>query len=110
MTSKKRAFIINVLRRASFTWWSRTAALKKARVKRGIYRCNICKYEGPLKDFEMDHVIPVIGKEGFTTFDEFIERLFPDSPNGWQLLCKPCHTDKTNKENEERRDYQRKKK
>lgn len=103
MNKKKRNFVIATLRKASFKWPTRYAAIKKARISRGIYECKKCKKTGPLKEFDLDHVIPVIGPEGFISFDVYIERLFPDNEDGWQLLCKKCHEKKTEKENKIRR-------
>jgi len=51
----------------------------------------------------MDHVVPVVGPEGFTTFDEYITRLFCNV-NGFAAICASCHQVKTQLENEERRD------
>jgi len=55
----------------------------------------------------LDHVIPVIDpKTGFTTWDDYIERMF----NGKvQLLCHSCHNIKTTQENGERTDVRRSK-
>lgn len=98
-----RAWLINHLRRISYRWRARSEVQKKARVSRGMYTCNICKKVYPKKDTQMDHKIPVVDPaKGFTTFDDFINRLFvPES--GWQVVCKTCHKDKTDKENSKRK-------
>ena len=59
----------------------------------------------------MDHIIPVVDpKTGFTTWDEYIERLFVPK-GGWQMLCKSCHDTKTHEvENPLRREYAQKRK
>jgi hypothetical protein len=54
------------------------------------------------KEINMDHIHPVIPVEGWDNWDGFIERLFVDD-EGWQVLCKACHQEKTNEENKERR-------
>lgn len=84
--------------------WSpmRTAALQRARIKRGIYRCAKCKMATPKKSIAVDHVTPVTPVDGFDTWDGFIERLFCP-PSHLNVLCKPCHTTKTKLENESRK-------
>lgn len=49
----------------------------------------------------MDHIIPVVGADGFTTWDDYIERMFVDR-EGFQVLCKACHKIKTDEEKGER--------
>lgn len=98
-----RAWIINHLRRASYRWRARSEVQKKSRVSRGMYTCNSCKKVYSKKETQVDHVVPVIDPvKGFTTFDEFIRRLFVPA-SGWQILCKPCHKIKTDKENKKRK-------
>jgi 5-methylcytosine-specific restriction endonuclease McrA len=59
----------------------------------------------------MDHVLPVVDPvAGFTTFDEYIDRMFPSDTSGWQRLCVKCHTDKTQEENGTRKETKIKKK
>ena len=107
-------FVISVLRRASYRTPMRAAALDKARVKRGVYKCAECKKEFKKKDIAIDHKAPVIDpKTGHTTWDKFIKRLFC-KPNGLQILCNTgkssCHKVKTKAENAERRVTAKKKK
>ena len=40
-----KSFVIATLRRASYRWYSRTEALKNARVSRGLYKCESCGFE-----------------------------------------------------------------
>ncbi len=49
-----------------------------------------------------DHISPVVDTStGFTTWDNYIDRLF----NGaLQPLCEVCHKDKSNKEAKERKE------
>ena len=64
------------------------------------YQCAKCKCEFTSKDVEVDHIKPVIDpKKGFKSWDEYINRLFCTEDN-LQVLCKPCHKIKTNKEKE----------
>ena len=59
----------------------------------------------------MDHVIPCVDPiEGFTTFDSYADRMFPDKPEGFQRLCRDCHDKKTQEENSVRKDSKQKKK
>ena len=52
----------------------------------------------------MDHIDPVVNPEtGFTTFDDYIERMFCGVA-GFQVLCKSCHDAKTYLENQLRYD------
>lgn len=67
-----------------------------------FYKCSSCKQDFPLKEVQVDHINPVIPKEGFSTWDDVIERLFCEQ-DGLQLLCKACHSIKSKKENDERR-------
>ncbi|HET8689281.1 MAG TPA: hypothetical protein VFM18_21935 [Methanosarcina sp.] len=62
--------------------------------------CNECGGEFPAKDVQVDHIHPVIDPYiGFITWDEVIRRMFCEK-DGFQILCKGCHTIKTNKEKE----------
>ena len=99
---KWRNWLIAQLRRASYKWPERTTAKRKARIERGIYRCNICKGEFPAKSIQLDHRKPVLSPSlGFTDWDNYIKRLFVDS-KGFQVLCKPCHQKRTTRENAKR--------
>jgi 5-methylcytosine-specific restriction endonuclease McrA len=106
MDRRKKQFVINTLRKASYRWPTRSEAEKRSRVDRGLYKCENpkCGHIGPRKDFVMDHVIPVVDPvEGFVSFDVYIERMFPDSAKGWQRLCHQCHDIKTETENSTRK-------
>ena len=64
------------------------------------FLCNKCKQEFPAKQVQVDHKKPVVDpKVGFTTWDDFINRLFCDKKN-LQVLCLDCHKLKTKKERE----------
>lgn len=91
------------LRNASIQWPAKTEAKRLARVSRGIYKCAMCQ-EARFreKEIQLDHIKPVVGiKEGFTTWDQYIERLLPDV-QGYQVLCLSCHSIKTDLENKMR--------
>lgn len=99
---KLQAFIIATLRKASYRHKPRQEALKKARVSRGNYKCNLCgRKDCGRKEINLDHIQPVIPLTGFTTFDDFIARLFCEE-DGYQVLCLSCHKLKTKAENEKR--------
>ena len=101
MTVKKKkpqnraTFVKGILRRGSFHWKARNEALVAARVSRGKYMCKTCgDLFGP-KEVDLDHNEPVIDpKRGFTTWDDYIERLYCDVEN-FSVLCKSCHSAKT---------------
>jgi 5-methylcytosine-specific restriction endonuclease McrA len=95
-----RHWLTQKLRRLSYSWPPRKEAIKEARVSRGKYKCHSCSGEnfGP-KEIQLDHTIPVIDPHtGFTTWDDYIERLFCDSDN-FKILCIECHKAKTFREN-----------
>jgi hypothetical protein len=100
-----RDWMKNTLRRAFFRFWERTKAIQAARVDRGLYKCAMCLVVSKIEGHHIDHINPVVDpKVGFVGWDTYIERLFCPSSN-LQLLCKACHTIKTDKEREERKLY-----
>jgi 5-methylcytosine-specific restriction endonuclease McrA len=58
------------------------------------YRCASCKELFTSINIDVDHIKPIVGPEGFTTWDKFIENLFCPVEN-LQTLCKACHKAKT---------------
>jgi hypothetical protein len=63
----------------------------------------MCKTLIGAKDFQIDHINPIVPLTGWENFDSFIERMFVDETN-LQLICKsPCHSEKSKTENEIRR-------
>lgn len=113
-------FIIWTLRRASFRWPPRGEAMKLARVDRGLYRCAGCNSTFKNKEVRVDHVKPVVPlpselssmrKEAgdireYTKADmgQIMRRMFPEA-SGFQILCVNCHSDKTRREQDERKEY-----
>ena len=69
----------------------------KNKVKRGVYKCELCDFTGPRKDFQIDHIKPLISVECNDDWDGIIQRTF-DIDN-LQMLCPTCHTAKTKQEN-----------
>jgi hypothetical protein len=55
----------------------------------------------------MDHIEPIVGEKGFTTWDDYINRMFVEE-SGWQAICRTCHTAKTNEEAQTRRSFKKK--
>lgn len=66
------------------------------------YKCESCSGEFPMKNVQVDHIVPVIPISGFDTWDATIERLLCEK-NGLRVLCKPCHKSVTQLENKERK-------
>jgi 5-methylcytosine-specific restriction endonuclease McrA len=88
-------FIKGLLRRGSFHWRARNEALVAARVERGKYLCSGCQDLFGPKEVALDHIVPVVDpKVGFTTWDDYIARLFCEK-EGFQILCNSCHDAKT---------------
>ena len=90
------------LRKISLRWPARSQAMARARVEWGVYKCEGCKSTTRAKDVQADHIVPVIGIEGFTNWDDFITRLFCSADN-YQILCKTCHQIKTQAEQQGRK-------
>lgn len=106
-----RRFLIPKLRSASYRWKYRSDAMKKARKSRGIYGCAICDCDCKNGEFVMDHTHPVVSFEGWDGKDwtTYITRMFVYT-TGWQALCKPCHTMKSETETQIRKMHREKKK
>lgn len=100
-----KRYLIGVLRKASYRYPERYAARKAAVVpgtKPQEFRCNNCKGQFRNEDTQVDHIRPVVGVAGFTTWDAYIASLFV-SKEDLQVLCRPCHKAKTLRENAARR-------
>ena len=83
--SNLKSFIINSLRRATYRWPPRGEALKWSRKEKGLYECAYCKEFFKNKEICLDHIIPVVDpKTGFTTWDDYIEKMFPEK-EGFQM-------------------------
>lgn len=57
----------------------------------------------------MDHIIPCVGKSGWTNFDDFIETLYSEV-NNWGVICESCHDEKSLAEGQVRKKKRKKKK
>ena len=96
-----KSFIISALRKASSRWGPKNEVLKLARTGRNQYTCAECGEEKlGRKDVAVDHIDPIVDPAvGFTSFDDWVERCFVEV-GGYQVLCSPCHTSKSNTEKE----------
>jgi len=112
-------FIVSALRSAHNRWAPKHEVKNDARVKRGVFKCAACGEEGPAtlpplpgnkrrrNNAAVDHIEPVIDpKEGFVSWDKYIERMFLEK-SGYQVLCWKCHSEKTREENECRKRYKK---
>lgn len=104
-SQNRNTFAKGLLRRGSFHWKARNDALVAARVSRGKYKCAACgDLFGP-REVQIDHIFPVVDpKVGFTSFDDYIERLFCDEDK-FQILCLADHENKTKIEDIMREHY-----
>lgn len=105
---KFKSFVVNLLRRGTYIWKPRSEAFARARVERGVYKCEKCGALRKVKEVVADHIECVVDpKVGFVSWDEYVKRLFCQSDN-FQILCKEtCHKEKTKFESEQRKYYKR---
>jgi hypothetical protein len=64
--------------------------------------CAECETSVHEKLCHCDHIVPVVGANGFVSWDQKIERMFV-AADGYQILCESCHENKTAKEREEKK-------
>lgn len=76
--------------------------MRNAKVSYGRYKCKACQNTFSPSEINVDHVEPVIATTGFTTWDDYINRLFCPADQ-MQILCKPCHSVKSATENKARK-------
>lgn len=108
--ARMQSFIKSALRGAR--WPQKYVCIEKAVVGYGInpktnrrckmHRCAECGGEFPAKQMQADHIIPVIGEEGFKDWNTFIERLYCEA-DGFRAICRDCHAVKTKQENAARK-------
>lgn len=93
-----KKFLIPILRKASLRWPARTECLRLARKDRNQYECAICKNQFPRTLIHIDHINPVVAITGFTSWDDYVARLFVKIEE-LQAVCTTCHTAKSMLEN-----------
>lgn len=107
LPSKYHRMVVYGIRRVSVFWPARKEARDRARVSYGKYKCACCHGVFKSKDTEVDHIDPIVGPEGFTSWDLLISNLFCSVDN-LQVLCKACHKEKTAQERRDRAQYRKK--
>ena len=94
----------SALRRAYRYWKPATQAKMASRRKyegsnkrqKWEYLCAYCDKWFMDKEVQIDHIVPVGSLKSGDDLKGWLERLTPEE--GFQVLCKPCHQDKTNEE------------
>lgn len=110
--SRFRSFVISALRTATRKWPAKFQTLKEANTGRRTnkktgklayhYQCAGCRKEFVQSDIQVDHIFPVVDPQhGFQGWDTYIDRMFCEK-QGLQVLCKTCHSQKTQVEKKER--------
>jgi hypothetical protein len=70
----------------------------------------MCKDRFKNNEVVLDHIVPVVDpKLGFTNWDDYINRMFPEK-EGFQVLCNDCHDIKTELEDEMRKHFSKERK
>lgn len=105
---KFRSWLMSGLRKISRFWEPAKECLRKARIARGMYTCNMCKKVTQTREIKIDHINPVIPVEGFKDWDDVVKRLFCEE-DGFQAICKECHDIKTKSENDKRKSFKKEK-
>ena len=106
-SARRHSFIVSVLRAGTRRWPAKYSVLNAAKTEKKInkktgrmaqhYKCAECKKDFPASTVSVDHINAVVGPEGFTTWDAFIDNLFCEEDN-LQVLCKTDHDQKTKDE------------
>lgn len=106
----KYTFAKGCLRRGSLMWPAISECRRLARKSPNQYECAMCKGLFSSKETQVDHRNPIVDMEkGFTTFDEYIERLFCEVEE-LDLLCRTCHSSKSFSETQMRKYFRQKRK
>ena|ERR1700728_2386375 len=95
-----------------FNWIPAKLALEKARrVYHGAnrnqkweFQCSRCLGWMVRKDVELDHVVPCGSLRCALDVGPFLQRLHPETPDAYQVICKKCHKVKTQEERKLRKD------
>lgn len=111
--ARYNSFITSALRSASRKWGPFSDVLREAKTRRGMYKCAGCQNVVPVtikkgrkrtKNVHVDHIEPVVPVTGFTTWDDYINRMFCEA-DGLQVLCSECHKSKTQEEQKQRKEH-----
>lgn len=93
------------LRRTFRFWKPAMAALRAARIsapgprgRKWLFVCAGCGRKFLQKGVQVDHKVPTGKLTDYAHVAEFLRRLTPESPDDFQVMCKPCHQTKTNNE------------
>lgn len=102
--ARKKSFIISLLRAGTRRYPPKYEVLNQAKTVKKVnaetgriaqhYKCAVCLLDFPQKNVQVDHIVPVVGPEGFTSWDEYIKNMFCSKDN-LQVLCKEDHDRKT---------------
>jgi hypothetical protein len=89
----------SALRRLSMFWKPSLAALKLAQVsapgphgRKWLFRCAGCDGLFMRKQVQIDHVVQVGSLRCLEDLPGFVERLLPEDPAAFRVLCKKCHS------------------
>lgn len=80
---------MKALEDASRPYTGTTRKLKKE------YQCASCEEWFDRRSVEIDHKQECGSLSCFNDLQNFLERLTPEEPEAFQILCKPCHKNKT---------------
>ena len=123
-SARLHSFVKGALRGACSKWGPIGLCKKRARVRRGFYKCAGCKLEVAAtlpavyqsgkkkgqpyrrKNAIVDHIAPIVPASGFTSWDDVVARMFCEVDN-LQVLCHECHQLKCAEERKERNDAKR---
>ena len=109
-----KAWLVGVLRRSMTRWEPKQDALRESYIGQRTnkhtgrqakhFLCASCGGFFVARDVQVDHIEPVVDPEvGFVDWETFIDRLFCEKEN-LQVLCKPCHKEKTLEERKIRKE------
>ncbi len=96
-------------RKLHMYWKPMLKAKKRASINSKAFRCEHCGEVVPKKlpkafksgkkkgkvalrsNMEADHIVPCGSLNCFSDISGFYERLFCENPEGYRIICKPCH-------------------
>lgn len=81
--------------RSTFRYWKPGAAALKAAKYGSHYLCARCRKLYPRKAVQIDHITPCGSLRCLDDLAGFLERLTPEDPAAFQVLCVSCHKGKT---------------